>query len=120
MHRFVIAILGVLDQKDHQKRDDGCAGVNHELPGIGIMKERTGRTPQYSNDEPSHEGTRRTYCFGNKMCETAEISHDRRIFSHEAWRVRAFSASVVRRLRIWTAEDGRKARPSQHASRGRP
>ena len=38
MNRFGVAVLRVLDQEDHQESDDGGAGIDDELPGIGVMK----------------------------------------------------------------------------------
>ena len=39
-----VAILGALDDEDHQKRHDCGARIDDELPGIGPAKE-TGRSP---------------------------------------------------------------------------
>jgi len=33
-----VAVLGVLNQKYHQESDDRRAGVDDELPGIGILE----------------------------------------------------------------------------------
>src|SRR5450631_3656766 len=46
-----IAVLRILDQEDHQERDDRSAGVDHQLPCIGIMKYGTGDRP--GDDEPA-------------------------------------------------------------------
>jgi len=40
-----VTVLRVLDDKDHQKRDDRCACVDDELPAIGPVKEWTGCSP---------------------------------------------------------------------------
>src|SRR5215470_5364243 len=40
-----VAILGVLDEEDHQKRDDRGRGVDDKLPGVAESKERTGGSP---------------------------------------------------------------------------
>src|SRR5206468_3356912 len=45
MHCLSVAVLRVLNQKDHQKRDDCRGGVDDQLPGIGEMKHRTGQEP---------------------------------------------------------------------------
>ena len=47
---FGVAVLGVLDQKHHQERHDGGAGVDHELPRVGEAEERPGGRP-YDDDE---------------------------------------------------------------------
>jgi len=41
-----IAILGILDEEHHQERHDGRAGVDDELPGIGIAEEWAGQGPE--------------------------------------------------------------------------
>ena len=38
MSRFGIAILRILNEKDHQESNNGRPGINNELPGVGIMK----------------------------------------------------------------------------------
>ncbi len=38
LHCRAISVLGVLDQEDHQERDDCRRGVHDELPRIGIVK----------------------------------------------------------------------------------
>ncbi len=43
MHRLCVAVLCVLNQKHHQESDDGRAGVDDELPGIGVIESVTGR-----------------------------------------------------------------------------
>src|SRR6202040_2886090 len=48
--RFGVAILGILNEKNHEESDDGSASVNDELPGIGEMKGRPRQPPQH-NDE---------------------------------------------------------------------
>ena len=42
MSRFGIAVLGILNEKDHQKSNNCRSGINDELPGIRIMKRRPG------------------------------------------------------------------------------
>ncbi len=50
MDRFCIAVLRVLNQKHHQKRNDGRGRVNDELPCVGKMKGRSGNEPD-NNDK---------------------------------------------------------------------
>jgi len=45
MNCFRITVLRVLNQKDHQKRNDGRSRVNDELPSVGKMKSRSGNEP---------------------------------------------------------------------------
>ena len=55
MNGFCIAVLRVLNEKHHQKCDDGRAGINDELPGIGKMKHRAGYSPDNDNDDRDRE-----------------------------------------------------------------
>ena len=50
-----ITVLGILDNKDHQERDDRCARINDELPGVGPTKERSRRGPQNDRQERQRE-----------------------------------------------------------------
>jgi len=45
LNRRAIAILGVLNNKDHQERDDRRPSVDNELPSIGIAEYRAGDCP---------------------------------------------------------------------------
>ena len=38
MSRFGIAVLRILNEKDHQKSNNRRAGINNKLPGVRIMK----------------------------------------------------------------------------------
>ena len=42
MSRFGIAVLRILNEKDHQESNNCRSGVNNELPGIRIMKRGAG------------------------------------------------------------------------------
>src|SRR5712692_1290968 len=53
---FSIAVLCVLNEEHHQERDDGRAGVDNELPGIGEMKSWPGQSP--GNDDEDSGGKR--------------------------------------------------------------
>src|SRR6185437_13863406 len=39
MYGFGVTVLGVLDQKHHQRSNDGGAGVDDELPRIRVMED---------------------------------------------------------------------------------
>ena len=54
MHRFGVAVLGVLNQEHHQKSDNGCSGINNELPRIGEMKDRSSHAPD-QNDQKRND-----------------------------------------------------------------
>ena len=51
LHRQGVAVLSPLDEEDHQKRDDGGAGVDDELPRIGVVEERPGRGPEQDDEQ---------------------------------------------------------------------
>jgi hypothetical protein len=44
-----ITVLGVLNDEDHQKRNDGSARVDNELPRVGEVKQRTAECPCRDN-----------------------------------------------------------------------
>src|SRR6476660_3185496 len=50
MDRFGVAVLSILNKKNHEESDDSGASVDNELPGIGEMKGRS-RHPPHHNDE---------------------------------------------------------------------
>src|SRR5947208_12061377 len=50
MHRFGVTILGVLNQKNHQKRNDGRSSIDDQLPRVGEMKDRAGEEPNNNNE----------------------------------------------------------------------
>src|SRR5262245_3896864 len=45
VNRLAVAVLGVLDEEDHEECDDGGGSVDYELPGIGEVKDRSADTP---------------------------------------------------------------------------
>ena len=56
---FGVAVLGVLNNENHQKGDDGRAGVDDELPGIGEVEHRTEHGPDHDGGERQQKGCRR-------------------------------------------------------------
>ena len=42
MNRFSIAVLRILNEKDHQESNNCRSGINNELPGIRITKRGAG------------------------------------------------------------------------------
>src|SRR5437867_1053418 len=58
LKRLRVAVLGALDDEDHQKRHDGRAGVDDELPGVGPAEERPGGGPQGDGQQRQREGGR--------------------------------------------------------------
>src|ERR1700722_276423 len=51
-----IAILRILNQEYHEECDDRGAGINDQLPGIGVMENWTGEGPDY--DDPNGDNKR--------------------------------------------------------------
>jgi hypothetical protein len=55
MNGFSVAILRVLNQEHHQEGNDGGAGIDDELSGIGVMKSRSSRAPNNDNETGNDE-----------------------------------------------------------------
>ena len=51
-----IAVLRVLDEEDHQKSDNGGAGIDDELPGVGVVEDRSRRGPDDDDGASDGEG----------------------------------------------------------------
>jgi len=56
LHRFAVAVLRILDEEHHQEGDDGGGGIDHELPGVTVMKE--GACDEPDDDENSRQHKR--------------------------------------------------------------
>lgn len=70
--RLRVAILGVLNEKHHEKSDDGGPSVDDELPGVGILKDRTSRGPNQHNKHCAREcplGANPSRRTSGKSCE---------------------------------------------------
>ena len=59
MNRSCVTILRILDQEDHEKCDDRCAGINNQLPGIGVVEDRSGNSPSHDDADGSRKGPAR-------------------------------------------------------------
>src|SRR6185369_10721726 len=55
MYRERVLVLRSLNQKHHQKGDNGGAGVYHQLPGVRKMKQRSGDSPDNEHGQSDHE-----------------------------------------------------------------
>src|SRR6185369_1101453 len=55
LDRRSVAVLRVLDEEDHQERDDGRAGVDDQLPGVRIVEQRPGHEPDDDDQEGEDE-----------------------------------------------------------------
>ena len=46
-----VAVLRVLDEKNHEEGDDGRAGIDDKLPGVRIMEGRAGYAPDDDDED---------------------------------------------------------------------
>jgi hypothetical protein len=67
-----VAILRILDQEDHQERDDRRAGVDDQLPGVGIIENRAGDSPGDHDAGRDHECQRSPGGLGCPIGDVAE------------------------------------------------
>jgi len=67
-----VAVLGVLNQEDHQERDDRRTRIDHELPGIAEAEQRTGDHPTEDHDHGQREAERVADCMGRPLGEVGE------------------------------------------------
>ena len=51
-----VAILRILDQEDHEEGYDGRTGVDDQLPGVGIVKNRAGHDSAQYHHNSQNEG----------------------------------------------------------------
>ncbi len=72
MHCPAVAVLGVLDQEHHEKRDDGGAGIDDELPGIAELEQWPGQRPEHDDRDGHTEGRRVTGGLGRDLGEPVE------------------------------------------------
>jgi hypothetical protein len=59
LERQRISVLRCLNEKHHQKGDDGGAGVDHQLPGIAVIENRASYRPY------DHDRNCRKECYGS-------------------------------------------------------
>jgi hypothetical protein len=55
VNRARIPVLRILDQEHDQKCDDSRAGIDNELPGIGVLEVRARNEPQRDRSEGGEE-----------------------------------------------------------------
>lgn len=68
LHRCRVAILRILNQKNHQKRHHTGSRVNHQLPRVRVMKHGAGDSPGQHNENGNSECSRRPDPVGNPAC----------------------------------------------------
>ena len=64
---------GVLDQEDHQERHDRGAGVDHQLPRVGVVEDWPGDRPNDHDRGSDHEGQRTA---GGLGCAVGDIAEE--------------------------------------------
>src|SRR5690606_16108883 len=52
---FGILVLRLLDDKHHQESDDGGAGIDDQLPGVGKREQRAAYGPKQDDEESDDE-----------------------------------------------------------------
>ncbi len=67
-----VAVLGVLDEEDHQEGDDGGAGVDDELPGVGVVEDGAGERPGDDDQAGRDKGPLGAHEGGGLSGEAAE------------------------------------------------
>ena len=72
VYSFSIAVLRVLDQEHHEKRDDRGAGVDDELPGIAEAEYRPRDCPRQDHKHGDHETRGPTRHARRPLRETGE------------------------------------------------
>ena len=72
VHGFGVAILRVLDQEHHQKGDDRRAGVDDQLPLVGVAEDGTRYGPDRHDGDTTDEGPWRAYQFRGTVRELPE------------------------------------------------
>jgi hypothetical protein len=79
LNRGAIAILGVLNNEDHQKRDDCRPSIDNELPRIGVMEYRAGNGPSDDDEYREQKSNRPPRLMGGSSRDVGEdVLHLRR------------------------------------------
>ena len=72
VQRIGIAVLGVLDEEDHEEGNDGGRGIDHQLPGIVEVEERPADRPCQDQSEGDDEGRRPAAPVGQALGESGK------------------------------------------------
>jgi hypothetical protein len=72
LNGFRITVLRVLNQEDHQKRNDRCPGIDHQLPRITEAEERSGNRPQNKRSHSDRECGGTSGSTSRPLCEPCE------------------------------------------------
>ena len=75
--KAVIEARCVLNKKHHQEGNDGRAGIDDELPGVGIAEDRPGRGPHHNDCHGDDEDAGMAALFGNPVgCVGKQARHN--------------------------------------------
>src|SRR6266404_5186278 len=91
---FGIAVLRVLNEEHHQERDDGRAGVDNELPGIGEMKSWPGKAQMMMMRMAAVKTQALPRMMDDWRAKTRKASRTTQKKSRDAWCSLSFSACV--------------------------
>jgi hypothetical protein len=58
LNRNAIAVLRILDKKDHKKCNNGRTRIDDQLPGVGKAKNWAAHSPRYNDQATEYEGER--------------------------------------------------------------
>ena len=72
LQRKCVAVLGVLNEEDHQEGDDGGAGVDDQLPGIAVTEDRPAHGPADDDQHRADERPGMTRSAGSLVGELRE------------------------------------------------
>ena len=79
LNRQGFLVLRALNEKDHEKGDDGRTGVDDELPGVGETEHRAGNQPAENHGHGQREGPRaasgRGGAAGELLKQSGSIGH---------------------------------------------
>ena len=76
MHCFGVAVLCVLNQEHHQKRNDSRGGVDDQLPGVREMKGRSSQDPDEDDKHGASKCPGASEQYGRTLRETSECVPD--------------------------------------------
>jgi hypothetical protein len=72
LNRLGIAVLRILNEKDHQESNNCRPGIDNELPRIRIMEHGAGESPNDEDDNRARESPRATKHPRRTPCENSK------------------------------------------------
>jgi hypothetical protein len=99
LQRHGILVLRLLDDKDHEKSNDGGTSVDDQLPGVGIIEHRPAQSPYNDEQGSNNKGTRPACGTGHYAGDPIEDSGDAVFPFHNAFN---FSQGVGPKKKVRT------------------